>query len=158
MALTDLKAVSALAHEQGAIVVTDNTFASSFNQLPLTLGVDLVVHSATKYLNGHSDVTAGVVAGSRKLIEPVWEYARVHGPVLHPMEAWLLGRGLKTYALRMRQHNQTGGLWPKHSRRRAASPRSTIPASPRIRSTNSRAGKCGRLWRHDVLRGRGPDC
>ena len=110
MALTDLEAVSALARAQGAIVVTDNTFASSFNQLPLTLGVDLVVHSATKYLNGHSDVTAGVVAGPRKLIEPVWEYARVHGPVLHPMEAWLLGRGLKTYALRMRQHNQSGAL------------------------------------------------
>jgi cystathionine beta-lyase/cystathionine gamma-synthase len=110
MALTDLEAVSALAHAQGAIVVTDNTFASSFNQLPLTLGVDLVVHSATKYLNGHSDVTAGVVIGPRKLVEPVWEYARVHGPVLHPMEAWLLGRGLKTYALRMRQHNQSGAL------------------------------------------------
>jgi cystathionine beta-lyase/cystathionine gamma-synthase len=110
MALTDLEAVSALAHAQGAIVVTDNTFASSFNQLPLTLGVDLVVHSATKYLNGHSDVTAGVVVGPSKLVEPVWEYARVHGPVLHPMEAWLLGRGLKTYALRMRQHNQSGAL------------------------------------------------
>jgi cystathionine beta-lyase/cystathionine gamma-synthase len=110
MSLTDLEAVSALAHARGAIVVTDNTFASSFNQLPLTLGVDLVVHSATKYLNGHSDVTAGVVAGAHKLIEPVWEYARVHGPVLHPMEAWLLGRGLKTYALRMRQHNQSGSL------------------------------------------------
>jgi cystathionine beta-lyase/cystathionine gamma-synthase len=110
MALTDLEAVSALARAQGAIVVTDNTFASNFNQLPLTLGVDLVVHSATKYLNGHSDVTAGVVVGPRKLVEPVWEYARVHGPVLHPMEAWLLGRGLKTYALRMRQHNQSGAL------------------------------------------------
>jgi len=110
MALTDLEAVSALARAQGALVITDNTFASSFNQLPLTLGVDLVVHSATKYLNGHSDVTAGIVAGPRKLIEPVWEYARVHGPVLHPMEAWLLGRGLKTYTLRMRQHNQSGAL------------------------------------------------
>ena len=110
MALTDLEAVSALARAQGAIVVTDSTFASSFNQLPLTLGVDLVVHSATKYLNGHSDVTAGIVAGPRKLVEPVWEYARVHGPMLHPMEAWLLGRGLKTYALRMRQHNQSGVL------------------------------------------------
>ena len=110
MALTDLEAVSAVAHAHGAIVVTDNTFASSFNQLPLSLGVDLVVHSATKYLNGHSDVTAGVVAGSRKLVEPVWEYARVHGPVLHPMEAWLLGRGLKTYTLRLRQHNQSGLL------------------------------------------------
>ncbi len=110
MALTDLKAVSALAHGQGAIAVTDNTFASSFNQRPLALGVDLVVQSATKYLNGHSDVTAGAVVGSRKLVEPIWEYARVHGPVLHPMEAWLLGRGLKTYALRLRQHNRSGAL------------------------------------------------
>jgi cystathionine beta-lyase/cystathionine gamma-synthase len=110
MALTDLKAVSALAHGQGAIAVADNTFASSFNQRPLALGVDLVVQSATKYLNGHSDVTAGAVVGSRKLVEPIWEYARVHGPVLHPMEAWLLARGLKTYALRLRQHNQSGAL------------------------------------------------
>ena len=110
LALTDLEAVSALAHAKGAIVVADNTFASSFNQRPLTLGVDLVVHSATKYLNGHSDVTAGVVLGARGLVEPVWEYARVHGPVLHPMEAWLLQRGLKTYALRMRQHNRSAAL------------------------------------------------
>jgi len=68
------------------------------------------VHSATKYLNGHSDVTAGVVTGARSLVEPVWEYARVHGPVLHPMEAWLLARGLKTYALRMRRQNETALL------------------------------------------------
>jgi cystathionine beta-lyase/cystathionine gamma-synthase len=113
MALTDLEAVSALAHRQGAIAVADNTFASSFNQRPLALGVDLVVQSATKYLNGHSDVTAGLVMGSRKLVEPVWEYARVHGPVLHPMEAWLLARGLKTYALRIRQHNQSAALVAK---------------------------------------------
>jgi methionine-gamma-lyase len=110
MTLTDLEAVVVLAHGQGAVVVADNTFASSFNQRPLALGVDLVVQSATKYLNGHSDVTAGVVLGSRTLVEPVWEYARVHGPVLHPMEAWLLSRGLKTYALRLRQHNQSAAV------------------------------------------------
>jgi cystathionine beta-lyase/cystathionine gamma-synthase len=103
--LTDLAVVADIAREAGAISVVDNTFASSFNQQPHALGIDLVVHSATKYLNGHSDVTAGVVSGSRSLLEPVWEYTRVHGPVLHPMEAWLLARGLKTYALRMRQHN-----------------------------------------------------
>ena len=156
MALTDLKAVSALAHAQGALVVTDNTFASSFNQLPLTLGVDLVVHSATKYLNGHSDVTAGVVAGPHKLIEPVWEYARVHGPVLHPMEAWLLGRGLKTYALRMRQHNQSGAPRRRSARegeRRRQGPlsRSCLASPARTRAP----ANAGRLWRHDVFRGRG---
>ena len=110
MTLTDLDAVAALGRKNGAVVVTDNTFASSFNQRPHGLGVDLVVHSATKYLNGHSDVTAGVVTGARSLVEPVWEYARVHGPVLHPMEAWLLGRGLKTYALRLRRQNEAALL------------------------------------------------
>ena len=113
MTLTDLDAVAALGRKHGAVVVTDNTFASSFNQRPHGLGVDLVVHSATKYLNGHSDVTAGVVTGARSLVEPVWEYARVHGPVLHPMEAWLLGRGLKTYALRMRRQNEAALLVAK---------------------------------------------
>ena len=92
MTLTDLDAVAALGRKHGAVVVTDNTFASSFNQRPHGLGVDLVVHSATKYLNGHSDVTAGVVTGARSLVEPVWEYARVHGPVLHPMERRRSGR------------------------------------------------------------------
>ncbi|MEJ7652551.1 MAG: PLP-dependent transferase [Chloroflexia bacterium] len=87
------------------MAVTDNTFASSYNQRPLDLGYDLVVHSATKYLNGHADVTAGVVLGDAQLIERAWEHLRVFGPVLHPFESWLLLRGLRTYALRMRGHN-----------------------------------------------------
>ena len=105
MTLTDLGAVAAAARSADAISVVDNTFASSFNQQPHRHGIDLVVHSATKYLNGHSDVTAGVVTGSAHLLAPVWEYTRVHGPTLHPMEAWLLARGMKTYTLRMRRHN-----------------------------------------------------
>ena len=158
MALTDLEAVSALARAQGAIVVTDNTFASSFNQLPLTLGVDLVVHSATKYLNGHSDVTAGIVVGSRKLIEPVWEYARVHGPVLHPMEAWLLGRGLKTYALQDAPAQSIGGSCRRSAcegerRREGPLSRPRLASPARTRAT----ANAGRLWRHAVVRGRGLD-
>jgi methionine-gamma-lyase len=105
MDLTDLRAVAEVAHAAGALAITDNTFASSYNQRPLELGYDLVLHSATKYLNGHADVTAGVLVGSRRLIEGAWEYARVHGPLLHPFEAWLLRRGLATYALRMAAHN-----------------------------------------------------
>jgi methionine-gamma-lyase len=108
MDLTDLGATAAIAHAAGALAVTDNTFASSYNQRPLDLGYDLVLHSATKYLNGHADVTAGVLAGSQKLIDAAWEYARVHGPVLHPFEAWLLRRGLTTYGLRMAAHNANG--------------------------------------------------
>jgi cystathionine beta-lyase/cystathionine gamma-synthase len=106
MDLTDLRATAELAHKVGALAITDNTFASSYNQRPLALGYDLVVHSATKYLNGHADVTAGAILGSQTLINRAWEYLRVHGPVLHPFEAWLLRRGLQTYGLRMAVHNQ----------------------------------------------------
>jgi cystathionine beta-lyase/cystathionine gamma-synthase len=106
MDLTDLHATAAIAHASGALAITDNTFASAYNQRPLELGYDLVVHSATKYLNGHADVTAGAIIGSQQLIDAAWEYARVHGPVLHPFEAWLLRRGLQTYGLRMAAHNR----------------------------------------------------
>jgi len=105
MDLTDLQATAEIAHVAGALAITDNTFASSYNQRPLELGYDLVVHSATKYLNGHADVTAGAIMGARRLIDKAWEYLRVHGPVLHPFDAWLLRRGLQTYGLRMAAHN-----------------------------------------------------
>ncbi len=105
MDLTDLRATAEIAHAAGALAITDNTFASPYNQRPLDLGYDLAVHSATKYLNGHADVTAGAIMGSKELIDRAWEYARVHGPVLHPFEAWLLRRGLQTFGLRMAAHN-----------------------------------------------------
>ncbi|MEV4137794.1 PLP-dependent aspartate aminotransferase family protein [Dactylosporangium sp. NPDC049742] len=106
MSLTDLRAVRAAAPD--AIIIADNTFATPYNTRPLDFGVDLVVQSATKYLNGHSDVTAGVVTGSAALIAKAWETARVLGPVCHPFEAWLLARGLKTFPLRMARHNANG--------------------------------------------------
>lgn len=105
MDLTDLRATAEIAHAHGALAITDNTFASAYNQRPLQMGYDLVIHSATKYLNGHSDVTAGAICGPRKLIEKAWEHMRINGPVLHPFEAWLLRRGLQTYGLRMARHN-----------------------------------------------------
>jgi cystathionine beta-lyase/cystathionine gamma-synthase len=108
MDLTDLRASAEIAHAHGAVAITDNTFASSYNQHPLALGCDVVVHSATKYLNGHADVTAGAIIGSRARIDTLWDYARIYGPVLHPFEAWLLRRGLQTYPLRMVAHNQNG--------------------------------------------------
>lgn len=103
--LTDLRMTAEIARAAGALAITDNTFASSYNQRPLELGYDLVVHSATKYLNGHADVTAGAILGSKKLIDKAWEYLRVHGPILHPFDAWLLRRGLQTFGLRMAAHN-----------------------------------------------------
>jgi methionine-gamma-lyase len=104
--LTDLRATADLAHSAGALAITDNTFSSAYNQRPHELGYDLVVHSATKYLNGHADVAAGVITGSKELIASAWEYLRVYGPVLHPFEAWLLRRGLQTYGIRMAVHNR----------------------------------------------------
>ncbi len=104
--LTDLRATAGIAHSVGALAITDNTFASSYNQQPLEMGYDIVLHSATKYLNGHADVTAGALMGSKVLIEGAWEYLRLYGAVLHPFEAWLLRRSLHTYQLRMAVHNR----------------------------------------------------
>jgi cystathionine beta-lyase/cystathionine gamma-synthase len=104
-ALTDLAAVARLARAAGAISVCDNTFASPLNQQPLALGIDLVVHSATKYLGGHHDITAGAVVGAKSLIDALWPTQICLGATLSPMDAWLLLRGLRTLALRVRQHN-----------------------------------------------------
>lgn len=104
-ALTDLAAVARLARAAGAISVCDNTFASPLNQQPLALGIDLVVHSATKYLGGHHDLTAGAVIGAQPLIEQLWSTQICLGATLGPMDAWLLLRGLRTLALRVRQQN-----------------------------------------------------
>jgi len=108
MDMTDLRATAEIAHSVGALAITDNTFASPYNQRPIELGYDLVVHSATKYLNGHADVTAGAIMGSRALIDNAWQYLRIYGSILHPFEAWLLRRGLQTYGLRMAAHNHNG--------------------------------------------------
>jgi cystathionine beta-lyase/cystathionine gamma-synthase len=105
--LTDLAAVAALAHAAGATVVVDNTFATPLNQRPLALGADLVVHSATKYLGGHHDLTAGVVVGDAATIERLWSTQIVLGATLSPMDAWLLLRGMRTLSVRVRRINES---------------------------------------------------
>ncbi len=106
LVLTDVAAVAAAARSRGALVVADNTFASPVNQNPLALGADVVVHSATKYLSGHSDVVAGVAVGSAELIERIWRKQKLLGGCLDPHAAWLLLRGMKTLALRVERHNE----------------------------------------------------
>jgi cystathionine beta-lyase/cystathionine gamma-synthase len=101
----DIAAVAAACRARGVVSVLDNTFASPVNQQPLSLGVDIVMHSATKYLNGHSDVTAGVLAASRDLIEKVLKARKLVGAVLDPYAAYALGRGLKTLAVRVERQN-----------------------------------------------------
>jgi len=106
--LVDLQRAAEIAAEHGAKVLVDNTFASPYNQQPLQFGCDATLHSATKYLAGHNDVTAGAIAGPGKLIEPMRKLRRTLGGVLDPHGAWLLLRGMKTLALRMARHNSNG--------------------------------------------------
>lgn len=105
--LTDLRAIAELARPRGILTFCDNTFASPYNQRPLDHGIDLVMHSATKYLGGHHDLSAGVVVGSQALLEKIWNAHMVVGAVLGPIDAWLLLRGLRTLVVRVKQHNQT---------------------------------------------------
>src|SRR5207244_3660361 len=102
--LIDIQAIAELAHRFGATLVVDNTFASPFLQQPLRLGADLVVHSTTKYLGGHSDVIGGAVTGSRDLMQPIAFYQNAAGGVAGPFDAWLTLRGIKTLAVRMERH------------------------------------------------------
>ncbi|MGE0591377.1 MAG: PLP-dependent aspartate aminotransferase family protein [Vicinamibacterales bacterium] len=103
----DVAAVAAQCRALGLLSVIDNTFASPVNQQPLALGVDLSVQSATKYLNGHSDITAGVVSGSAERLRVVADARRQLGGVLDPQAAYALGRGLKTLPLRVARQNAT---------------------------------------------------
>jgi methionine-gamma-lyase len=104
--ITDIRAVAEIARENNIVTVADNTFATPFNQRPLDLGVDAVVHSATKYLGGHSDLTAGVLVGSGEILAAARQGAnRFYGGNIAPQVAWLVLRGIKTLALRMERHN-----------------------------------------------------
>jgi len=105
LVVTDLAAVAELARKHGILTVADNTFASPLNQKPHTLGIDIVVHSATKYLGGHHDLTAGAVCCGRELAERIWKVHTLVGAVLSPMDAWLLLRGLRTLDVRMERIN-----------------------------------------------------
>jgi cystathionine beta-lyase/cystathionine gamma-synthase len=102
--ILDIPALAELAHAAKALFAVDNTFASPYLQQPLRLGADLVVHSTTKYLGGHSDVVGGAVVGGRDLLQPVAFYQNAAGGVPGPFDAWLTLRGVKTLAVRMRQH------------------------------------------------------
>ena len=106
--VVELRPIVEAAHRHGARVVVDSTFASPVNLRPLEHGADLVMHSATKYLGGHSDLSGGVLAGSAAVVGEARARARVWGPMIDPHAAWLLERGIKTLAVRMERHNRNG--------------------------------------------------
>ena len=106
LSITDVKAIAKLAQKHGIVSMIDNTFASPLNQTPLDFGIDLSIHSATKYLSGHSDISAGVVAGSKVLVDKVMHKGRNFGGNLSDFMCFLLERSIKTLGVRIEKHNE----------------------------------------------------
>jgi len=103
----DIAHLAKSAHDAGTIVVVDNTFATPINQQPLTLGADLVIHSATKFLGGHADALGGAVCGPKNVIKKIYHFREINGAALDPMAAYLLLRGMKTLHLRVARQNES---------------------------------------------------
>ena len=113
--ISNINAISAIAHQQGALLVVDSTFATPIATRPVTLGADLVVHSLTKYIGGHGDAMGGAVCGSQSLIGPLRGEALVHyGGVISPFNAWLILRGMATLPIRMRSHEENAFIVATH--------------------------------------------
>ncbi|MFA5862935.1 MAG: PLP-dependent transferase, partial [Candidatus Thermoplasmatota archaeon] len=118
--LVDLKASAEAARAAGVVTVVDSTFASPVNSKPHALGIDIVIHSATKYLGGHGDLTAGVVCGTKALVSKVHDVGKLLGPTLDPHASFLLERGLKTLPLRVKAANENAQTLAEHLARHAA--------------------------------------
>ncbi|WP_405201832.1 trans-sulfuration enzyme family protein [Dokdonia sp. LLG6352-1] len=106
MKVTDMKMVSALAKKHGIVTMIDNTFASPVNQNPKDFGIDIMIHSATKYMGGHSDICAGAVAASQEHIDRIWNLGKNLGGSLSDLMVWMLERSIKTMALRVKAQNR----------------------------------------------------
>ena len=106
LTITDLKGIANLAKLKGLVTMIDNTFASPVNQNPIDFGIDVVIHSATKYLGGHSDITAGAVASSKNMIDQIWHTAKNFGGSLSEFTVWMLERSIKTLGLRVKAQNK----------------------------------------------------
>ena len=106
--IMDLERLMNIFRGRDIFVISDSTFATPYNQKPLEYGIDIVIHSATKYLGGHNDLLGGVVLGAKELTTPIREYLKITGGVIDPHPSYLLIRGLKTFELRMKRHNESG--------------------------------------------------
>ena len=118
LTITDIEAVADLAKQKGIVSMIDNTFASPINQNPIDFGIDVILHSATKYMGGHSDICAGAVAASKAHIERIWQSSICFGGSLSDQTVWLLERSLKTMGLRVKAQNENAlklaGFLEKH--------------------------------------------
>ncbi|MCE5341271.1 MAG: PLP-dependent aspartate aminotransferase family protein [Planctomycetaceae bacterium] len=106
--IMDLDKLMKIFKDRGILVISDSTFATPYNQKPLEYGIDLVIHSATKYLGGHNDLLSGVVLGRKELTSSIREYLKITGGCIDPHSSYFLIRGLKTFELRMQRHNENG--------------------------------------------------
>ena len=102
----DIKTLSSIAKKTGSLVVVDNTLATPINQNPLMMGADIVIHSATKFLCGHSDALGGLVCGDKENVKKIYHFREINGSCLDPSPAYMILRGMKTLALRMERHNE----------------------------------------------------
>jgi cystathionine beta-lyase/cystathionine gamma-synthase len=130
MRVIDLSPIAYVAEEEGLALLVDATFASPINYRPLEHGADVVITSATKYLNGHSDVIAGAVAGSTSFVEEVNRLMRLWGQAIDPHAAWLIDRGMRTLAVRMERHNLNGIAVAKWAEAHPAIARVHFPGLP----------------------------
>ena len=131
MDISDIEVCAEIAHAQGALLSVDNTFATPFLQRPLRLGADVVVHSTTKYLNGHSDVIGGaVVTAEPELGERVRDQQRVSGGVPSPFDSWLVVRGIKTLHVRMERHCENAGVIARYLAGHPVAERVLYPGLP----------------------------
>jgi cystathionine gamma-synthase len=112
--ITDIERMAKAGKAVGALVVVDNTFATPMNQNPLSLGADLVIHSATKFLGGHADALGGLVCGSKELVKKIYHFREINGATMDPMAAYLILRGMKTLHLRVRQQCKNAMALAKH--------------------------------------------
>lgn len=151
--VTDIKAVADLARDHGLLSIIDNTFSSPYVQRPLELGVDIVLHSASKYLGGHSDVIAGVVVTKdTKLGDKIGYLQNAIGGILAPQESWLLQRGMKTLAIRMQAHLANAKAVFNYLSDQPAVAKIYYPGDPNNPDYEvAKKNRCITLWCHDFL-------
>lgn len=114
LGITDLKSIGDLGKEKGILTMIDNTFASPINQNPADFGIDIIIHSATKYMGGHSDISAGAVAASKEYIDQIWETAINLGGNLSDFTVWMLERSMKTLNLRVKEQTKNAQIVAEH--------------------------------------------
>ena len=152
LGIADIAALATLAHEAGALLVVDNTFATPYLQRPLTLGADVVIHSTTKYAGGHSDVVGGaVVVRDLDLAEKVGYHQNAMGAVAGPFDAWLTLRGLKTLAVRMERHCDNAERVVEFLTGRRAGRARLLPGPRRPPRPRGRRAPDGPVRRHGVV-------